>query len=139
MINVSATIVCFLAQTPCHSELPVVDAITPTFELSLWHVTGQKHMLKVIIYTCPSRIKTMDIQAKHSDVIREKLTRLGHLLRDLSQILSFLANNETMKPRGSRDWGHSVAVSLCRESKGQRLRSQIDSPSIVTSLMHFLN
>lgn len=109
----------------------------------LWTVTltcdsGQKHLLKIsYIYTCPSLSKTMEIQAKHSDVIREKLTRLGHLLRDLCQILSFLANNETMKPRGSRDWGHSVAVGLYRESKCQRLVKLI--AFLQLHLIHFLN
>lgn len=50
-------------------------------------------------------------------------TNLGHLLGDLGQVLSFLANDEAMKPRRSRYHTNSVAISLWEKNTDAALTS----------------
>lgn len=41
---------------------------------------------------------------------------LGHLLGNLGQVLSFLADDETMEPRRSRYHTNGIAISLCKNT-----------------------
>lgn len=45
---------------------------------------------------------------------------LWHLLSYFGQVLSFLSNNETMKPRGGRDRGDGKTVGL-KDRKSEQL------------------
>lgn len=59
---------------------------------------------------------------------------LGHLLSDFGQILPFLADDEPVKPGGSRDGRHSKTVGLGNQEAEQwavqsRLRERAPRPT----------